>query len=101
MEVEGPQEVPLFLFLFFLLLLLTLTPIPPTARHGTVRHAANLKLTTGLLFTISSGLIIYAACVEMLAGDLDPSLWKRSVKEQAIAVGGVVVGAAGMSVIGL
>ncbi|TCD61336.1 hypothetical protein EIP91_008579 [Steccherinum ochraceum] len=64
---------------------------------------AQLKLTEGLLSAISAGMLIYAACVEMLAGDfvMDPSLWKRSIAEQAMALGSLVLGAAGMTALGL
>lgn len=51
---------------------------------------------------ISAGMLIYAACVEMLAGDfiMDPTLWKSGVGKQALAVGSLIVGAGAMAVVG-
>ena len=68
----------------------------------TSHNTAQLRLTQGLLCAVSSGMLIYAACVEMLAGDfvMDPSLWKRSISEQMMAVGSLLAGAAGMSALG-
>jgi hypothetical protein len=51
---------------------------------------------------ISAGMLIYAAAVEMLAGDfiMDPSLWKSDVKKQALALISLLVGAGAMALIG-
>ena len=51
---------------------------------------------------ISAGMLIYAACVEMLAGDfvMDPLLWRGSIKRQSLAIVSLVLGAGCMSVIG-
>ena len=51
---------------------------------------------------VSAGMLIYAASVEMLAGDfiMDPSLWKSSVGRQALALISLLVGASAMAVIG-
>ena len=63
---------------------------------------AHLKLTQGLMSAISAGMLIYAACVEMLAGDfvMDPLLWRSSIKRQSLAIVSLVLGAGCMSVIG-
>lgn len=51
---------------------------------------------------VSAGMLIYAASVEMLAGDfiMDPSLWKSGVGRQALALISLLVGASAMAVIG-
>ncbi|KAH8105241.1 Zinc/iron permease [Cristinia sonorae] len=85
--VTPPVGIALGLFLF-----------------GNGRSAgAQLKLTEGVLSAVSSGMLIYAACVEMLAGDfiMDPSLWKRSIRDQVLALFSLLAGAAAMSAIGL
>lgn len=73
-----------------------------SAFHDAHLLPAQLRLTEGLLSAVSSGMLIYAACVEMLAGDfvMDPSLWKRSIFEQGMALVSLLAGAAGMAVIG-
>jgi len=51
---------------------------------------------------VSAGMLIYAASVEMLAGDfiMDPSLWKSGVGRQALALVSLLVGASAMALIG-
>ena len=51
---------------------------------------------------VSAGMLIYAASVEMLAGDfiMDPSLWKSGVGRQALALVSLLVGAGAMALIG-
>jgi zinc transporter 1/2/3 len=63
---------------------------------------AQLKLAQGLMCAISAGMLIYAACVEMLAGDLvmDKTLWRSPVWKQAVALLSLLIGAAAMAVIG-
>jgi len=65
--------------------------------------AAKMKLIQGLMAAISAGMLIYAACVEMLAGDfiMDPALWKSGIGKQFVAVSSLIVGAGAMSVVGL
>ncbi|KAK7681867.1 hypothetical protein QCA50_015215 [Cerrena zonata] len=72
-----------------------------TFGHGKA-DAAYLKLIQGLMSAISAGMLIYAACVEMLAGDfvMDPLLWRSSIKRQVLAVVSVFMGVAGMALIG-
>jgi len=61
-----------------------------------------MKLTQGIMAAVSAGMLIYAASVEMLAGDfiMDPSLWKSGVGRQALALISLLVGASAMAFIG-
>lgn len=61
-----------------------------------------MKITQGVMAAVSAGMLIYAASVEMLAGDfiMDPSLWKSSVGKQALALVSLLIGAGIMAVIG-
>lgn len=61
-----------------------------------------MKLTQGVMAAVSAGMLIYAASVEMLAGDfiMDPSLWKSGVGRQVLALVSLFVGAGAMAVIG-
>ena len=61
-----------------------------------------MKLIQGLMCAISAGMLIYAACVEMLAGDfvMDAVLWRSSIWKQALAMMSLLIGAAAMAVIG-
>ncbi|KAI0074571.1 Zip-domain-containing protein [Panus rudis PR-1116 ss-1] len=54
-------------------------------------NGAYLRLVQGLMSALSAGMLIYAACVEMLAGDfmMDPLLWRSSVRRQVLALGSV------------
>jgi solute carrier family 39 (zinc transporter), member 1/2/3 len=63
---------------------------------------AKLTLTQGIMSAISAGMLIYAACVEMLAGDfvMDIGLWRSGVWKQAIAVVSLTVGVVCMASIG-
>jgi hypothetical protein len=63
---------------------------------------AKMKLTQGVMAAVSAGMLIYAASVEMLAGDfiMDPSLWKSGVGKQALALISLLVGASAMAFIG-
>ena len=56
------------------------------------------KIAEGVLCAISAGMLIYAACVEMLAADivLDPTLWRASKGRQVVALVSVALGATGM-----
>lgn len=59
---------------------------------------AGTKIAEGVLCAISAGMLIYAACVEMLAADivLDPTLWRASKRRQVVALVSVALGATGM-----
>jgi zinc transporter 1/2/3 len=61
-----------------------------------------MKLMQGVMAAVSAGMLIYAASVEMLAGDfiMDPSLWKSDVGKQALALVSLLVGASAMAFIG-
>jgi solute carrier family 39 (zinc transporter), member 1/2/3 len=56
------------------------------------------KIAEGVLCTIGAGMLIYAACVEMLAADivLDPTMWRASKRRQVLALVSVALGATGM-----
>lgn len=47
----------------------------------------------------SAGMLIYAACVEMLAGDfvMDPAMWRSGAGRQALALASVGAGVLGMA----
>ncbi|KAI0065164.1 Zinc/iron permease [Artomyces pyxidatus] len=62
-----------------------------------------LKVIEGLMSAISAGMLIYAACVEMLAGDfvLDPTLWRSGFRRQLLALVSLVAGATAMALLGL
>ena len=64
---------------------------------------AHTKLTQGLLCALSAGMLIYVSCVEMLAGDfvMDSNLWRSAVWRQILALGSLMVGVVGMSVVGV
>ncbi|KAL6298008.1 Zinc/iron permease [Sparassis latifolia] len=63
---------------------------------------AHLLLVQGLMSALSAGMLIYAACVEMLAGDfvMDPRLWRASVLRQALALCSLFLGVGAMVVVG-
>jgi zinc transporter 1/2/3 len=56
------------------------------------------KVAEGVLSAVSAGMLIYAACVEMLAADfvLNSTLWHASKGKQVLALASVGMGAAGM-----
>ncbi len=60
-------------------------------------------LIQGIMSGISAGMLIYAACVEMLAGDfvMDAHLWRSSVRRQVLALVSLLAGVAAMAAIGL
>lgn len=61
-----------------------------------------MQMARGVMSAISAGMLIYATCVEMLAGDFtaDPSLMRGSRKRQALAVVSLLIGAGAMAVLG-
>jgi zinc transporter 1/2/3 len=67
----------------------------PTGANG---NGVGAKVAEGVLCAVSAGMLIYAACVEMLAADfvLDPTLWRAGKGRQALALASVAMGAAGM-----
>jgi solute carrier family 39 (zinc transporter), member 1/2/3 len=66
--------------------------------HASAGAGAGTKIAEGVLCAISAGMLIYAACVEMLAADivLDPTLWRASKRRQVLALVSVALGATGM-----
>ncbi|KAG8694222.1 hypothetical protein FRC09_009989 [Ceratobasidium sp. 395] len=60
-------------------------------------------LVRGLASAVSAGLLIYASCVELLAGDFvaEPKMRKAGIRRQAVALGSLLAGAAGMAIIGV
>ncbi|KAG8746462.1 hypothetical protein FRC10_004901 [Ceratobasidium sp. 414] len=60
-------------------------------------------LVRGLASAVSAGLLIYASCVELLAGDFvaEPKMRKAGIRRQAVALGSLLAGAAGMAIIGI
>ncbi|KAH9929194.1 Zinc/iron permease [Fomitopsis serialis] len=66
-------------------------------------EGAKLTLIRGLMSALSAGMLIYAACVEMLAGDfvLDPHLWRSSIARQTLALVSLLLGCVAMGVVGI
>ena len=66
------------------------------------RKGPHLILVQGIMSAVSAGMLIYAACVEMLAGDfvMDAHLWRSSVRRQVVALGSLVAGVCAMAAIG-
>lgn len=60
-----------------------------------------MKLIQGIMAAISAGMLIYAACCELLAADfiLDVELKKSSIGIQALALFSLVMGLVGMAVL--
>ena len=75
-------------------------PIP--SPDSTFPCTAHLVLLQGVMSAVSAGMLIYAACVEMLAGDfvMDAHLWRSAVSRQALALGSLLLGVAAMAAIG-
>ncbi|PCH34799.1 Zinc/iron permease [Wolfiporia cocos MD-104 SS10] len=66
-------------------------------------EGARVTLVRGLMSALSAGMLVYAACVEMLAGDfvLDPHLWRSSIRRQALALISLLLGVAAMNILGI
>ena len=64
--------------------------------------SGRLKLIQGLMSAISAGMLIYSACVEMLAGDfiMDTLLWRSSIWKQTLALVSLFAGAGSMALVG-
>lgn len=62
----------------------------------------DMLLIQGLMSAISAGMLMYAACVEMLAGDfvMDPILWRSELWKQALALVSLGAGVAAMALVG-
>ncbi|KZT66934.1 Zinc/iron permease [Daedalea quercina L-15889] len=66
-------------------------------------EGAKVTLIRGLMSALSAGMLIYASCVEMLAGDfvLDPHLWRSSAARQACALISLLLGCVAMGAVGI
>ncbi|KAF8530057.1 Zinc/iron permease [Hysterangium stoloniferum] len=75
----------------------------PSPGQTTVSFIQNTSLTRGLMCTVSAGMLIYAAAVEMLAGDfvMNQEMRQLGWGRQALALGSLVLGTTAMAVIGL
>ena len=62
----------------------------------------HMKFIEGLLSAVSAGMLIYAACVEMLAADfvLNATSWRHAPGKQVLAIGSLLAGVAAMSALG-
>ncbi|KAG1744962.1 zinc iron permease [Suillus paluster] len=62
----------------------------------------DMLLTQGIMSAISAGMLMYAACVEMLAGDfvMDPILWRSELWKQALALASLGAGVTAMALVG-
>jgi solute carrier family 39 (zinc transporter), member 1/2/3 len=60
-----------------------------------------MKLARGLMSAISAGMLIYSACVEMLAGDfiMDPLLWRSGLLKQGLALVSLFAGVVVMAMV--
>ena len=68
--------------------------------HGRVAHRQHaLRLAQGVTAAASGGTLIYAACIELLAGDFvqDASLKRAPIMRQALALGSLLAGLAAMA----
>jgi len=76
---------------------------PPRILRGLDRptEPGHMKLTQGLMSAISAGMLIYSACVEMLAGDfiMDSLLWKSGVWKQGVALVSLFGGVGAMALV--
>jgi zinc transporter 1/2/3 len=57
-----------------------------------------VKVAEGVLCAVSAGMLIYAACVKMLAADfvLDLTLWRASKSRWLLALASVTMGDTGI-----
>ena len=65
-------------------------------------HSTKLKQIQGIMSAMSAGMLVYAACVEMLAGDfvMDPMMWRSSLRRQVLALLSLFAGVCAMAFIG-
>ncbi|KAG1764467.1 zinc iron permease [Suillus occidentalis] len=64
---------------------------------------AEMLLIQGIMSAVSAGMLMYAACVEMLAGDfvMDPILWRSEPWKQALALVSLGAGVIAMALVGM
>lgn len=69
------------------------------AGHGA---ADRVRQVQGFMSAMSAGMLVYAACVEMLAGDfvMDAMMWRASLARQVLALLALFTGVCAMSFIG-
>ncbi|KAF8837664.1 Zinc/iron permease [Paxillus ammoniavirescens] len=69
---------------------------------GQSKDIVHMRLAQGIMSAISAGMLIYAACVEMLAGDfvMDPILWRSGLGKQALALLSLAAGVTAMALVG-
>ncbi|EKM51120.1 uncharacterized protein PHACADRAFT_102906 [Phanerochaete carnosa HHB-10118-sp] len=69
------------------------------AEHGA---AERVRRVQGFMSAMSAGMLVYAACVEMLAGDfvMDAMMWRSSLRRQVLALFALFMGVCAMSFIG-
>jgi hypothetical protein len=62
-----------------------------------------MLLIQGIMSAVSAGMLMYAACVEMLAGDfvMDPILWRSELWKQALALVSLGAGVVAMALVGM
>lgn len=62
-----------------------------------------MLLIQGIMSAISAGMLMYAACVEMLAGDfvMDPILWRSELWKQTLALVSLGAGVVAMALVGM
>ncbi|OBZ73145.1 Zinc transporter 5 [Grifola frondosa] len=100
-RLPGRVLKPLLAFMFAVT-----TPVGIAAGLGAFgsghNEGAKLLLIEGVMSAVSAGMLIYAACVEMLAGDfvMDPHLWRSSVRRQVLALVSLFLGVAAMAAVG-
>ncbi|KAI0364623.1 Zinc/iron permease [Pilatotrama ljubarskyi] len=100
-HISGRTLKPLLAIMFA-----TTTPlgigIGLAALGGTKSTGPRMMLVQGVMSAISAGMLIYAACVEMLAGDfvMDAHLWRSSVRRQVLALVSLFAGVIAMAAIG-
>ncbi|KAJ8584672.1 Zinc/iron permease [Rhizopogon salebrosus TDB-379] len=63
---------------------------------------AEMLTFQGIMSAISAGMLMYAACVEMLAGDfvMDPILWRSGLWKQTLALVSLAAGVVAMALVG-
>ena len=63
---------------------------------------ARVRHIQGLMSALSAGMLVYAACVEMLAADfvMDAMMWRAPVRRQAMALASLLAGVAAMASVG-
>ncbi|KAI0764170.1 Zinc/iron permease [Trametes elegans] len=100
-HISGRTLKPILAFTFAITTPLGIA-LGLAALGGATSTGPRLTLVQGVMSAISAGMLIYAACVEMLAGDfvMDAHLWRSSVRRQVLALVSLFAGVAAMAAIG-